>query len=181
MKAPQWIKLNKSTWLLVLAVAFIVVIWLVVIFPAISRLRRTVQAIADAQTTQLSSTQATANLITALQRKNELIEHSATLNRLFVDRANPIVTVGRIEELASTAGVTLDLDIDQPTEDPTTTPVATATLGIRVAGEWRNILDFVNALYAEPLVLQTTEVAISTPSDSPDIVQLDLTTFTYWH
>ena len=77
MKAPQWIKLNKSTWLLVLAVAFIVVIWLVVIFPAISRLRRTVQAIADAQTTQLSSTQATANLITALQRKNELIEQLA--------------------------------------------------------------------------------------------------------
>lgn len=181
MKLPHWTKLNKNTWLLILAVAFIVAVWLMVIFPALGRLRRTVQTIADAQTTQVSSTQATANLISALQHKNELIEQSATLNKLFVDRTNPIVFVDRLEELADNADVILDLDVKQPTADPSTTPVASASLAIHVSGQWQNVLSFMNGLYAEPLALHTEEFSISTPSTTTDVIQVDITAVTYWH
>lgn len=174
-------QLNKNTWLIVIATVFILLVWLVVIVPAIGRLQRTVQTITDVQTTQFTNTRAVANLISALQRKNELIEDSAIIKRLFIDRTNPIVFISRLEELAADYAVTLDLDIKQPTADPVTTPIASAGLGIRVSGQWQSVLGFVNALYAEPLALRTEKFSISTPSDTPDIIQVDITTLAYWH
>lgn len=181
MKLPQWTQLNKASWFMVGAGLLIVVVWVIVILPAMSRLRQTVQAIADAQTTQSSSVQATANLISALQRKNELTENVATINQAFVDQANPILFVSRFEELASANDVTLDLDIEQPTATATSTPVAPARLGIRAFGSWSNVLSFVNAVYSEPLTLTTEQFSITTPSDVPDVVQISITAMSYWH
>ena len=174
MKLPQWKQLNKASWFMIAAGGLIVAVWVVVIVPAIGRLQQTVQAIADAQTTQSSSVQATANLISALQRKNELTKDVATMNEAFVDQSNPIVFVSRFEELADEYDVTLDLDIEQPTSGTAETLVAPASLGIRAFGSWANVLGFVNAIYAEPLALTTEQFMITTPSDLPDVIQVSI-------
>ncbi|EKD78335.1 MAG: hypothetical protein ACD_41C00365G0004 [uncultured bacterium] len=181
MKLPQWKKLNRNSWFIIVAALLIVAVWISVIVPAIGRLQQTVQTIADAQTTQSSSVQATANLISALQHKSELTEDIATLNHVFVDRSNPIVFVSRFEELAADYDVTLDLDIEQPTVSTATTPVTPARLGIRAFGNWANILDFMNAIYAEPLALTTEQFSITTPSDTADVVHVSIDALTYWH
>lgn len=180
MKPLHWPKLNKNTWVMSGLISLMLLVWLAVIVPGIGRLQRTVQSIVDAQTTQFSSTQATANLIFALQHRNQLENNVATLEQVFVDRTNPIVFISRFEELAAEHSITLHLSVQPPAEATPNQPVVSTPVTIEASGTWEHVLAFLNAVYTEPITLTTTHLTIHTPSDYPDVVSVSLDAISYW-
>lgn len=164
---------------MIIAVIAMVVVWISVILPAVGRLQRTAQAIADTQSTQASSTEATANLISALQQRTQLEDEAQQLDHFFIDRANPVAFVSRLEELGVDHNVTLDINLQEPTA-ATTSPVVETLVTINAAGELPDTLDFMNSLLTDDLFLNVTSATFTTPSDTAGVVNLNLELLSYW-
>lgn len=165
---------------MLVTITLVVVVWLVVIVPAIGRLQRTVAAITAAQTSQSDSTQATANLIAAMQRRVELEAATASLHQVFVNQANPILFVSRLEELAAQHQVTMNLNVREPDATTSQSKIIPTTVEIQVLGQWSDVLDFTNAMQTEPTALTVEQFSIQTPSNSPDVVSLTIQMISYW-
>lgn len=179
MKLPVFKHLSRTTWLVAIAVIAIAVVWSIVIFPAVGRLQNTAQAIIDTQATEATSTEATANLISALQRRTELANATKQLDSFFIDRSNPLAFVGRLEELGIDHDVTLEINLQEP-DNNVTGPIAETAVDITAAGTMYNVLDFANALLTDPVFLEVDEMMITTPSDTPGIITLRLQMTSYW-
>lgn len=178
MKLPVF-KPNKTTWFVGIAITAITVVWMIVIFPALQRLQSTAQAIVETQATEASSTEATANLISVLQRRTELADAAKQLDSFFIDRSNPVAFVGRLEELGVDHNVTLDISLQEP-DSNVTGPVAETAVDITAAGTMNDVLDFMNTLLTDPVFLEVTTITITTPSDTPGIITLRLEMTSYW-
>lgn len=158
----------------------LVVVWIIVIWPAVGRLQSTAQTIIDTQSTQASSIQATANLISALQQRTELEDQAQRLETFFISRNNPITFVSRLEELADDHAVILDLGLNEP-ETAANNAITPATVIVNVDGTLPNVLDFMNDLLTDEVFLDVQSVRIAANSDTPGIVHLTLETTSYWH
>ncbi|MBI4407825.1 MAG: hypothetical protein HY565_05010 [Candidatus Kerfeldbacteria bacterium] len=180
MNLKIWKQLNKSSWFMLTTITLVVVVWLVVILPAIDRLKRTVTSISAAQTSQSGSTQATANLITVLQRRSELEAATASLRQVFVNQANPVLFVSRLEELAAQHQVTMDLNVQEPDTSSSQVKIVPTQVEIQVLGQWADVLAFTQAIQTEPTALTIEQFTIQTPSSSPDVISLTIQTISYW-
>lgn len=180
MHLQIWKQLSKSSWFILVTITLVVVVWLVVMLPAIGRLKRTVAAISAAQTSQSGSTQATTNLITVLQRRVALEAATASLHQLFVNQANPVLFVSRLEELAAQHQVTMNLNVQEPASTASQAKIVPTTVEIQVLGQWSDVLDFINALQTEPTALTIEQFTIQTPSNSPDVVSVTMQMISYW-
>ncbi len=180
MKLPQLKQLSRTTWFIAITLVILAVVWTIVIFPAVGRLQRTAQTILDSQSTQASSTQATANLIAALQQRTTLEDHAKRMETFFVARNNPLAFVSRLEELAADHNVTLDLVLSEP-EAAVAGTLTPTNVTVNVDGELDQTLEFMNALLTDEVFLDVQAVKIVAISDTPGIVTLSLETISYWH
>ncbi len=180
MQLPNFKHIGATTWFAIIAIVVLLLVWTVVIIPATHRIQNTAQAIIDTQATEASSTEATANLISVLQNRTELTDQAKQLDSFFIDRSNPVAFVSRLEELAADHHVTLEINLEEP-DNKVAGPIAETVVGVAALGTMEDTLDFMNALLTDPIFLEVTAISITTPSDTPGMIALNLQMVSYWH
>lgn len=180
MKLPSLKKLSKTSWYLLISSTLIALVWGAVIIPGLNRLQANTQELLDTRAAQLTDSDVTSNLISAVQHQTELTENTTALQQLFIPKKNPLAFINRLEELAEDAGVIIEINVQEPESKQANLAIITTSLTITVTGDYPAVLQFVEAMLHEPTIIQVQTVDLSTPSSEAGVVSLDLSALTYW-
>ncbi|MFA5995702.1 MAG: hypothetical protein WCW27_02875 [Patescibacteria group bacterium] len=127
------------------------------------------------QTEQLQNTIVTQKHATNINKALTQLQNS------FVSTSNPLDFINRVETMAKTNNVILDLTVDNQAASNTNSSEM-VVLNITITGELTNCLTFVNELLRDPTYINITNLTI-TPANSLDsntAVIVNLKALSYW-
>ena len=169
--------LSKHNVLLALGISIILGLWIGIIWPGLARARNQAQRIVDTQANLNETATTLSNFISAKQEQADLEQARTELQAVFINPANPIGVISRLEELAANQNVSFDVNVGAVEPG---NAVEQRTMTVTTTGELGQTFQFIQAVIHEPFALTPTAFTISA-TDVPNIVTVQLEGITYWH
>lgn len=153
----------------------------VVIFLTNQKILSTTAAIQGLQSQSTASDAAIRNLIGAQRQSANLAEQLTTLQTAFIKNDNPLPYLTQLEELATSYGVTLELDIVEGSATVLPTGIRIMPTVVTIIGPWQNDVAFINAMMQEPIYFNSTDLDIDgSAATDANFISITLHGNMYW-